>query len=165
MTIYRKSQVCNIQTLWLTSISYVTIELTHSSREAPYGAPQFEHHFPKSTIWRSLLWEPFVQLLWILYGVKQRKYMHNILVKIVQLFMIIISIIIVIKSILHGEKTSTFDILYWFYNYLYIIILILFELYLVINIIIIIKLILYSYLWWINSYFNCSKKCIFSGLT
>ena len=35
---------------------------------------------------------------------------------------------IVIKSILHGEKTSTFDILYWlFYNYYYIIILILFE--------------------------------------
>ena len=29
--------------------------LTHSPREAPYGAPQFEHHFPKSAKWRSLL--------------------------------------------------------------------------------------------------------------
>ena len=41
-----------------------------------------------------------VDIIWV----KQRKYMHNILVKIEQLFMIIISIIIVIKSILHGEK-------------------------------------------------------------
>ena len=27
--------------------------LTHSPREAPYGAPQFELHFPKSAIWRT----------------------------------------------------------------------------------------------------------------
>ena len=54
--------------------------LTHSPREAPYGAPQFELHFPKSAIRRSLLWEPFVPRLWTLYTVKQRKYMCNILV-------------------------------------------------------------------------------------
>ena len=29
--------------------------LTHSLREALYSAPQFELHFPKSAIWRSLL--------------------------------------------------------------------------------------------------------------
>ena len=31
-------------------------------------------------IWRSLLLEPFIQLLWILYRVKLRKYKCNILV-------------------------------------------------------------------------------------
>ena len=83
----------------------------------------------------------------ILYGIKQRKYMHNILVKIEQLFMIIIS---------HnncdqvntpwGKKPQRLTYYIDFIIIFYIIILILFELYLVINIIIIIKLMLYSYL-------------------
>ena len=51
-----KSDHCPI-VLSLNKYLYIIIHIhcTHSPREAPYGAPQFEHHFPKSAIWRSLL--------------------------------------------------------------------------------------------------------------